>query len=157
MGNPITESDLTRAFMERDFAYLSDIVRNNVELDDDARDLLAEIILGLGTGKLKNPNHRPKNLSADRRSDEMVKAVFAYERDGWPRKAAVVAVSDKFGCSPRWVSHALKTQRECEHLGEIVKSACRELIKREHDLGKPMLRRMRHRLLWGYYPDEEPK
>jgi hypothetical protein len=48
------------AIQKRDFVFLTDLVRDNTELSSDARDLLADGLLGLLSGEIKRAPLDPK-------------------------------------------------------------------------------------------------
>ena len=51
---------IDRAVRKRNFDHLADLIRKS-DLAPEVRDYLATVVLGLLTGKIKLPAHRPKS------------------------------------------------------------------------------------------------
>jgi hypothetical protein len=106
---------IDHALSERDFAYLADLIRGP-DLDPDARDYLATIVLGLLTGKIKRPKHRPKKKSTKWEARHIARDVMGLHRyrPEWAKvTAAVVKVAKDRGCAvstvwKAWSEHQLE-------------------------------------------------
>jgi hypothetical protein len=82
---------LQKALQERDFAYLTDLIRNNAEMSPETRAKLADMILGLLARKIKFPKHRPAKEATQRKNEAIGRRVFELvEKEGWGKIAAAV-------------------------------------------------------------------
>jgi hypothetical protein len=124
------------AIRQHDFAFLTDLVRDNTELSPEARDLLADGLLGLLSGQIKRAPHRPRTTTD--KSTKIAERVIELEAENWPRKAAIAKVAEEFRCSSRWVSMALSKNRKAEHFAAQIAADTKATIsKRCKDLGLP--------------------
>ena len=65
---------IDRALNERNFAYLADLIRKS-DLSPKVRDHLANVVLGLLTGKIKLPAHRPERTETAEEAKQVAKMV----------------------------------------------------------------------------------
>jgi hypothetical protein len=110
---------IDRAVSERDFARLADLIRN-INLSPEARDYLAKMVLGLLTGEIAPPKHRPKKQKTEWEAKDIAKDVVRLHRyrPEWAKlTAAVEKVAQDRGCSPSKVWGALKDHRLLAILG----------------------------------------
>ncbi len=108
---------IDRAVSERDFARLTDWIRNpNLSAED--RSYLAKTVLSLLNGEVKFPNHRPKKSKTEwdaQRIAEDVVRLHRYRPEWSKLSAAVKQVAQDRGCSVSKVWGALR-----EHRGRAV-------------------------------------
>jgi hypothetical protein len=101
-----------QALRERDFAYLTDLIRNNAEMSPETREYLADILLGLLTGKTKFPKHRPKKKATHDKNRAIAERVLKLGYEGWSKRtAAVRQTAAEFHCSVTTVWNCLKEER----------------------------------------------
>jgi hypothetical protein len=108
----VTDFDLITAFADGDYAFLTDLVRNDAELDPRVRDHLADLLLNLLTGKWKRPAKRPKSYASFVKFNTVALAVQKMEAEGWKRTAAIAKAAELYDCSPRWVAKVVKEYSE---------------------------------------------
>ena len=92
---------IDRALNERNFAYLADLIRKS-DPSPKVRDHLATVVLGLLTGKIKLPAHRPKRAETAEEAKQIPKMVLQVHKwhRGWEKlSAAVKQVAQRKGCS----------------------------------------------------------
>jgi hypothetical protein len=104
---------IDRALNERNFAYLADLIRKS-DPSPKVRDHLATVVLGLLTGKIKLPAHRPKRAETAEEAKQIPKMVLQVHKwhRGWEKlSAAVKQVAQRKGCSESKVWNALRNHR----------------------------------------------
>ena len=104
---------IDRALNERDFAYLADLIRKS-DLSPKVRDHLANVVLGLLTGKIKLPAHRPNKAETAEEPKQIAKMVLQVHKwhRGWEKlSAAIKQVAQRKGCSESKVWNALRNHR----------------------------------------------
>lgn len=94
---------ILEALQNRDFELLSDLVRNDVELSNEARLLLAEIFLNLLSGNWKRRPNKNENFDQGLERTKVVERLLALESEAWPIQEAVAKVAEEFKRSARWV------------------------------------------------------
>jgi hypothetical protein len=82
-------------------------------LSAEVRDHLAAAVLGLLTGRIKRPPHRPKKASTEWQARQIAKRVISLKRHHGIEKleAAVKQVAEENGCSVSKVWGALREHR----------------------------------------------
>src|SRR5262249_17226518 len=70
---------IDRAVGERNFAYLADLIRKG-DLSVEVRDYLANAVLGLLTGEITPPKHRPKKQKTACEAKHIAKDVVRLHR-----------------------------------------------------------------------------
>jgi hypothetical protein len=110
---------IDRALSERDFACLANLIRN-ANLPPDIRDYLAKVVLGLLTGEMTPPKHRPKKQKTKWEAKDIAKDVVRLHRyrPEWVKVTAAVAkVAQDRGCARSKVWGALRDYRLLAILG----------------------------------------
>jgi hypothetical protein len=98
MGKLAVREDVVRALRERDFIYLTGLIRERLSAED--RDELAELILGLLTRTVKLPAHRPPKELTRESGFEIAWRVEELTQSGWTKRGAAVRKAvEEFGCS----------------------------------------------------------
>lgn len=111
MSKNWTINQIDRALRERDFNYLTDLIRQP-DLAPEVRDHLAKVVLGLLTGDIKRPAHRPTRKKTQEEAKGIAKQVLVLHRlhPGWEKlSAAVKQVAQKRECSESKVWSALSS------------------------------------------------
>ena len=103
---------IDRAQHERDFTYLTDLIRKS-DLAPEVRDHLATVVLGLLTRRIKLPAHRPKREKTKWEAKQIaIEVLILHRYQGWEKlSAAVMQVAQKRGCSASKVWTALGNNR----------------------------------------------
>lgn len=111
MGRIATRPDVVTALQERDFVYLTDLVRNAAAAEDRAE--LADILLDLLAGKIRRPAHRPAKQATEKDGLKIAWRVIELTQNGWSKKgAAVRQAATEFSCRDRKVWGCLKQLSE---------------------------------------------
>jgi hypothetical protein len=147
----IDEEKVLDALTRRDFAYLTDLVRDDAALEPEARELLAEIFLNILSGKWKRSARRPQSLTAEQRRFDIAKRVAELETVGWPAEAAVAQVASEFDCTPRWVWKMQSEHRKITVIADRLRASTGELVRRAPDRMLALGRRFRIMLAKAIY------
>jgi hypothetical protein len=139
------------ALVRGDFVFLTDLVRNQAEMEPKAGDLFADILLNIVTGAWKKSTHRPRSRATQTRRQEIVARMATLETEGWPTEAAATKVAEEFNYSKRWVWKACCEARVINDLGEKCLSASKRLYKLAPERVEGMLDRLTLKLAHTIY------
>ena len=109
--------ELIEAFERRDFAYIADLVRNDVEMNPQVRQRLADLILNTLSGRWRRMPKRPRSADRKDKMEAIAANVQRLESEGVKKTAAIAETAALFKRSPRWVSIQLKRYSEL-HVGD---------------------------------------
>lgn len=116
MDRPPSRWNIDRALDERNFAYLSELIARQ-DLAADVRAHLANVVLGLLTGKIKFPPHRRKSPRTLSDQLEIGNRVYQLKWQGVKKPTAIAA--DEFQCSISKVEQCCKVHRAAlKHYGD---------------------------------------
>lgn len=108
----VTKDFVDSAALKRDVKCLTNLVREG-DLSPEIREHLADTLLGLLTGKIRRPSHRPPKESTRESGFEIAMRVLELAGRGWSKRgAAVKQAATEFGCGDRKVWHYLKQFNE---------------------------------------------
>ena len=149
---------LARAFREKNFVFITNIIRGNViaVLPPSQRDFLADTILGLLTGKITYPKNQPPSTKARALRENVGARLFELESSGVNHDAAVFEVSREAGKSEPYVwdvrkdlvaadkfnKEITKLQIQNAHPGEFEK-AIRDYLNSSSKPAKPKRRKVK--------------